>query len=343
MFMNFKLVASDLHERHARFLTPAVRYVPEESEAPNKASSELEVSTQRFNIPDQVVDDCLIEDEPSRHVDYLSHEWKEADIWASWRYMAARKKAFDKGVRLENALWRTWAKLKFNLGIVSPKTLNWLKESDVTWLYGPFKTLGTPRMSEASPLPSVLTCQPPTDRKPILKKRTLSEAIPNNPFAADFTISRPSLKAQKTDNDRNRTSFNCHKSNLGEILSQVSDVSPQTPFNGSLASTSSAGFGSPRHHVRFNNEVAQCVAVKANSDEEDESPTTFENDSSPGDGVVMTGQHITHIYSCDKNSTSRNGISSRKNTIALLPSTTLNFQGDSPEPQARSAWSRGFG
>ncbi|KAA8652743.1 uncharacterized protein ATNIH1004_001648 [Aspergillus tanneri] len=182
------------------------------------------------------------------------------------------------------------------------------------------------------------------DRKPILKKRTLSEAIPKQPLLQQTLLyARPSLKAQKTDNDRNRTSSNCHKSNLGESLRQVSGVSPQTPFIGTPANTSSAGFGSPRHHVHFNNEVVQCVAVKADSDEEDESPTTFENDSSPGNGVVMTGQHITHIYSCDKNSTSRNGISSRKKTIAPLPSTTLSFRGDSPEPQAGSVWSRGFG
>lgn len=70
-------------------------------------------------------DDTSVEEEPSRHVDYLSHEWREEDIWASWRYVTARKGSYSNGVRLENASWRTWAKAKNNLGTISPETLNW--------------------------------------------------------------------------------------------------------------------------------------------------------------------------------------------------------------------------
>lgn len=70
-------------------------------------------------------DDTSVEDEPSRHVDYLAHEWKEEDIWASWRYVTARRGDYSNGVRLENASWRTWAKAKNNLGTISPETLNW--------------------------------------------------------------------------------------------------------------------------------------------------------------------------------------------------------------------------
>lgn len=70
-------------------------------------------------------DDTYVEEEPSRHVDYLSHEWREEDIWASWRYVTARRSTWNNGVRLENASWRTWAKAKHNLGTISPETLNW--------------------------------------------------------------------------------------------------------------------------------------------------------------------------------------------------------------------------
>lgn len=76
-------------------------------------------------------DDTSVEEEPSRHVDYLSYEWREEDIWASWRYVTARKGSYSNGVRLENASWRTWAKAKNNLGTISPETLNW---------YGPAQT-----------------------------------------------------------------------------------------------------------------------------------------------------------------------------------------------------------
>ena len=70
-------------------------------------------------------DDQEIEREPTRHVDYLAHEWRLEDIWSSWRYVVARRKVYSNSVRLENASWRTWAKAKDNLRTVSPESLNW--------------------------------------------------------------------------------------------------------------------------------------------------------------------------------------------------------------------------
>lgn len=86
-----------------------------------------EVLTQPFprTLSNPAADDIPVEQEPSRHVDYLSHKWQEEDIWASWRYVTARKTIYSDGVRLENASWRTWAKAKNNLGTTAPETLNW--------------------------------------------------------------------------------------------------------------------------------------------------------------------------------------------------------------------------
>ena len=70
-------------------------------------------------------DDTAIENEPTRHVDYLSYNWKEEDIWASWRHIVAKRKAYSNSPRLENASWRTWAKSKYQLKTVSPEALNW--------------------------------------------------------------------------------------------------------------------------------------------------------------------------------------------------------------------------
>lgn len=82
-------------------------------------------------------DDTSIKADPDRHVDYLSHEWTENDIWVSWRHVTKQKAFLQSGARLENASWRTWAKSRNNLKTISPETLNWLKDCDVTWLYGP--------------------------------------------------------------------------------------------------------------------------------------------------------------------------------------------------------------
>jgi hypothetical protein len=70
-------------------------------------------------------DDIAIEFGPSRQVDYFSHDWKEEEVWASWRYLAAWKYSYSNGIRLEYALWRTWAKTKHNLETVPPETLDW--------------------------------------------------------------------------------------------------------------------------------------------------------------------------------------------------------------------------
>jgi Fungal protein of unknown function (DUF1752) len=63
---------------------------------------------------------------PSRQVDYLSHDWQEPDIWASWRYVRKEKAGYPQNAaRLENASWRTWAKSKYKLKTITPETLNW--------------------------------------------------------------------------------------------------------------------------------------------------------------------------------------------------------------------------
>lgn len=73
-----------------------------------------------------VSDDTAIKEQPSRQVDFLSHEWREEDIWSSWRNIVAqRRTVYGERSRLENASWRTWAKTKFDLETVSPERLNW--------------------------------------------------------------------------------------------------------------------------------------------------------------------------------------------------------------------------
>jgi hypothetical protein len=74
---------------------------------------------------EHTVDDTSVRTRPLRHVDYLSHSWKEEDIWSSWKHIVSQRKAYDNSARLENASWRTWAKLRNKLKTVSPESLNW--------------------------------------------------------------------------------------------------------------------------------------------------------------------------------------------------------------------------
>ncbi|RSL85585.1 hypothetical protein CDV31_016539 [Fusarium ambrosium] len=92
-------------------------------------------------------------------VDYLSHEWTDEDIGPSWKAISSTKSLTNKE-RLQNVVWRTWTKFKNNLSTIPPEELNWLKDSDVTWLYGPLYPASEPRPTDRQ-----------TNEKSILRRR----------------------------------------------------------------------------------------------------------------------------------------------------------------------------
>ena len=78
-------------------------------------------------VPERSIagDDTAVSREPTRHVDYLSHNWREEDIWSSWKHIVSRRNVYSNSPRLENASWRTWTKTMYRLKTVSPERLNW--------------------------------------------------------------------------------------------------------------------------------------------------------------------------------------------------------------------------
>lgn len=112
-----------------------------------KRSSALVVDLKREDFEElldsesalQPHDDNDLSFEPKNRVDYFSYDWTDREILKLWRYVVDRKKSMD-GVetsRLENASWRTWARAKYGLKTVTPESINWKKDIDVSWLYGP--------------------------------------------------------------------------------------------------------------------------------------------------------------------------------------------------------------
>ena len=70
-------------------------------------------------------DDNTLCTQPSIQVDYLSHTWREEDVWSSWKHVVLKKGVYSNSTRLENASWRAWAKLKNKSKTISAKALNW--------------------------------------------------------------------------------------------------------------------------------------------------------------------------------------------------------------------------
>ncbi|KAG8739776.1 hypothetical protein FRC10_005159 [Ceratobasidium sp. 414] len=249
-----------------------------------------------------VADDAhVVSNLPQICVDYLSHNWQEEDVWKSWRSMTRHKHEIANGVRLENASWRTWWKQRNKLRTISPETLNWLKDSDVTWLYGPLHTAEPVPPHKEPTLSDKLDLVKAAGKKPILKHRTITEILsmprPSSPIleATDLTEepdveyddqgnARPPLPHTKSDTNIIRRPSNRRVSPPRVAVGASSLAANQPPIvptievnmlepthsQGSDSSNSPRGGSSDlesnsgssnRRHIHFNTFVEQCISI----------------------------------------------------------------------------------
>ncbi|EXJ88443.1 hypothetical protein A1O1_05373 [Capronia coronata CBS 617.96] len=291
-------------------------------------------------------DDQAIEPEPTRHVDYLSHEWKEEDIWLSWSYVTHRRGGLTNGTRLENASWRSWTKTKNQLKTVSPETLNWLKDCDVTWLYGPLQTnknIGQ-SVENTSPLPSRLSHSSSfICKKPILKKKSASAVILERSRSQHSLLQRAGdiIRVQQSSPAvlgrpilrRGNSEFVLPRYNS----SSVANTPAEHDMPGFIGPRASFAFGdvptpSECKHVLFDEEVRQVQAIDSEDDDkpEEEDESSFEDDEDDDGGLMMAPSHRT--ANGNDRTTPRGSFSNESKTIVPLPSTTLKYRTDTPEP-----------
>lgn len=186
-------------------------------------------------------------------------------------------------------------------------------------------------------------------KKPILKKRSMSELMLQRSLSASSLVKQAAAAVQaqqkgclkKTSRrpglDRANTDFVTFPfSSRG--LSNDNSLFP-TAVSSGLVSPSGE-----RKHIHFNEQVAQCIAVeiKGDDDEDDVEPEINYNSDSDDDAIMMKrtkGKKLRPILKRTK-SHSHSGGESR--TIAMLPSTTLKYREDTPEP-AESAMKHSTG
>ncbi|KAI4114586.1 MAG: hypothetical protein LQ345_004661 [Seirophora villosa] len=301
-------------------------------------------------------DDMKLESVPTRHVDYLSHNWKEEDIWSSWRHIVARRKSYSNSTRLENASWRSWAKSKYRLKTVLPETLNWMKDHDVTWLYGPLQT-GTSRLLNIDYTPSATGLSRSNSfgsKKPILKKRSLSEVMLQRSLSSSTLIQQATdaLHAQQPG-QRLRKRPVLGERALSDAGTSSNSPTPSTPSvedgSSTQPSTSASGRQTPctKRHIHFNDKVEQCIAINDGDCGRRKYGKVICDDSDSEDDVLMM-KAVANQARPRKPSTPRNSFSNESKTIAMLPSTTLKYRGDTPDPakqqekQKDGIWSKGF-
>ena len=224
-----------------------------------------------------------------------------------------------------------------------------LKDCDVTWLYGPLQTDTKRPLSSGSPRPpnQLHPSASFLNKKPILKKRSASEAILQRSISQHSLLKHAGaiLKAQEASPSKARPSFFRASSDFAApVFTQSSTLN--TPaiehdsyFPSGKVSLTSSGLQSPndRRHIHFNNEVVQCIAVDGRGgDEEDEEHSLSKSDDDEDDddedeGVVMMAR-VPSRSKLSNLSTPRGSFSNEGKTIAPLPSTTLKYRGDTPEP-----------
>ncbi|KAF2681832.1 hypothetical protein K458DRAFT_371048 [Lentithecium fluviatile CBS 122367] len=337
----------------------------EESEAPPSSPIVTTVASPPeappVSTPDALPiseDDTAVRPEPSHHVDYLSHEWKEEDIWSSWRHIVDHRRVYGERSRLENASWRTWAKQQFKLKTTSPESLNWLKDVDVTWLYGPLqpatnRSIHRPTSEPASRLSKTNSF---LHKKPILKKRSMSEVMLQKSISASSLVKQAAAAVQA----QQANSISLERRRRPAIGRATSDFASSIPFRTISRDTtdyfsssrSTSGLQTPdqseRKHIRFDEKVEQCIAVECKGVDEDEEDDFNHNpwakyredDSSSDEGVVMMKK--SRKKRPLSRTSSKTSISGESKTIAKLPSTTLKYRTDSPDISDQQHHSLGF-
>lgn len=318
-------------------------------------SPELETPPRNLSRTDSVTltsiaDDTAVKPQPTRHVDYLSHDWKEEEIWSSWRHIVAKRGELDNWERLENASWRTWMQAQQRLRTINPDKLNWMKDHDVTWLYGPLQTGSSHIKKEDTSGSSLFTRSDSfaTSKKPILKRRSVSEIM------LARSLSTQSLMRQATDaiKAQEATASFVRPSMAARAYSDIS--SRPSPANSSnrtvpespspFTSSTSSGSETPDdgRHIHFNETVEQCIAITTEDHERDyESSVLEEEEDHSSDEEFLTMKTDRTIErKLSRNATPRGSFSEQGGkTIAMLPTTTLKYRADTPEltPQKSSA------
>ncbi|WBW72659.1 serine/threonine protein phosphatase PP1 regulatory subunit Reg1 [Schizosaccharomyces osmophilus] len=266
-------------------------------------------------------DDSEIKKNALTQVDYLSHDWNETDIWASWREITKSKDSYENGLRLENASWRSWIKYKYHLPTISPETLNWLKECDVTWLYGPLLHASMPSVHHSQMLKqkhrhandsnqnldvsgqhesgSERSSQSSISKKPILKRRSPQEVLLSG---RDVT---PRLQASRLD------SYLRYPSNDAALNSNTYGLRP--PIFGQSHSSQ------PSRRIHFNDKVQQCIAVDVDHSVSGGSSATDLDDYAASEETKKSDEGSNEVLSDG----SRASQSNNSRCIAELPDSTL--------------------
>lgn len=218
-----------------------------------------------------------------------------------------------------------------------------LKDCDVTWLYGPLQTgAGKSFMpTESTQGSRISKSNSFIDKKPILKKRSMSELMLQRSLSASSLVRQAAAAVQAQQSGSTlRPCINRATSDY--VTFPFLDRRTSAENSSVLQSISSSGITSPSYekkHIHFNEQVEQCIALEIKGDDDEEIiDYGHDSDSDSDDVVMMKRSNSKRLLPPigGRRKPSRNNSSTNTNetkTIAVLPSTTLKYKDDEPEQE----------
>jgi hypothetical protein len=187
-------------------------------------------------------------------------------------------------------------------------------------------------------------------KKPILKKRSMSEAMLQKSLSSSSLVKQAaeSIQAQQT------TGVTLELRKQRPIIGRATPDFPtsSTVSRGTFweptdyfSSKSTSGLHTPgegeKRHIRFDDKVEQCIALECKEGDDDEddfnrNPWAEDEDSSSDEGVVMMKRARRRKPLSRTNSKTNVTNTTDNKTIAKLPSTTLKYRTDSPDVTSQS-------
>ena len=227
--------------------------------------------------------------------------------------------------------------------------LNRMKDHDVTWLYGPLQQQPNSFSSRSHASPPY---QPEMDpsKKSCLKKRSLSEAMLLR-SVSNSTLVRQAVDSLVSRGTRQEWNPRMGERAMSDLMSSRPTPSfflPDTPSSIAPSSSSTSGPRTPcerpchKRHIHFSDKVEQCIAINKDGDDvegheasEDFNAVCDDEDSSDEDIIMMKAENGKERKLSSRQGTPRSSFSeetpNNNRTIAMLPSTTLKYRGDTPE------------
>lgn len=194
------------------------------------------------------------------------------------------------------------------------------------------------RTDSAPPASQLLRTNSFATKKPILKKRSLSEIMLQRSISSSTLMKQAidSLRAQQPDYDA-LTHRKLGARAYSDFVTVATPMSPTDILTGTpsaAGSSSSSGLQTPgeRRHIHFNDKVEQCIAINKDIDDHEDDYSAIQDDDSSDDGIIMMKPVHGKERKLSHRITPNGGFGSESKTIAMLPSTTLKYRGNTPEP-----------